>query len=221
MSQYPIRSGPITNDAATFSQEMVQGTTFPKPRLFLGPNKTPFPCIDPSFGPAASPSPEMFGGAQGVSFPAPRLLLGIRTLQPLYPLDEPFSIAMVAGNHPDSPRIRLGPRIPLPISQPTHVNAPFSQEMVAGWQPLRPRLFLGPRIGPPLMEANFAVPEFSIEMVSGNAPSTSRARQRSNASYIVNPLFTTGGEDVPARLFLSGINTGGTRLTYGGAGGVM
>ena len=42
---------------------------------------------------------------------------------------------MWAGWHPDTSRAWLAPRLPLPISQPTHDVAPFSPEMAAGWQP--------------------------------------------------------------------------------------
>jgi hypothetical protein len=43
-----------------------------------------------------------------------------------------FSIEMIRGWHPDSPNIFLAPRIPLPVSQTTQVNAAISVEMFQG-----------------------------------------------------------------------------------------
>jgi len=42
---------------------------------------------------------------------------------------------MFAGNRPDSPRIRLGAKIPLPLAQTTQVNAPITLDMLRGSQP--------------------------------------------------------------------------------------
>lgn len=51
---------------------------------------------------------------------------------------------MFQGSRPDSPRIFLGPRIPLPIYEVSGTAAAFSQEMVLGWQPKRNRAYMPP-----------------------------------------------------------------------------
>lgn len=51
------------------------------------------------------------------------------------PEQEPFDFTTVIGSKPDRPRMLLGVRIPLPVSQTTHVQAPFSTEMIQGARP--------------------------------------------------------------------------------------
>lgn len=62
--------------------------------------------------------------------------------RPLNPISVvvPSSPEMFQGAAPDRPRIRLAPRIPLPVAQPTHVSAPFSAEMTQGYHPDLPVL---------------------------------------------------------------------------------
>lgn len=200
--QYPARTGPIANDAAAFSPEMVQGVTSPRPRLpfstqhpqpisqtthvsaplsvemsagwhpdsprlFLGP-KIRWPFFDSSL-PAASFSIEMVAGWKPDTSraPIPQLATVVQ------PVDVPvFSIEMIQGNHPDLPRIFLGPRIPLPIAQTTHTDAPISVEMFAGWHPDMRRIGVSNQTGlptnPPVVE------QFFLEF-AGYHPDTSRA----------------------------------------------
>lgn len=88
------------------------------------------------------------------------------------PTVDPFSIEMVLGYKPDRPRLFLAPRIPLPVSQPTHVNAAFTVDMVEGWLPDRHRY------SAPVHQGRLAqtvdVLDFSIEMVIGSKPDQPR-----------------------------------------------
>lgn len=85
-----------------------------------------------------------------------------------------FSAESVFGNVPLRARIVLGPRIGLPISQVTQVNAGFSPEMSAGNKPDRNRARLGPRIPLPLAQTTQINAPFTIDMVAGNVPPRKR-----------------------------------------------
>lgn len=87
-----------------------------------------------------------------------------------------FSIEMVAGSKPDRPRIFLGPRIPLPVSQTTPVAAPLSIEMTAGSAPTRNRAFVFPKIGWSVSQTTHDSATFSIEMTQGAAQPRFRYR---------------------------------------------
>jgi hypothetical protein len=100
---------------------------------------------------------------------APRI--GVPVVPPTIDL---FSIDMVIGARPDLPRLFLAPRIPLPASQPTHVDAPFSPEMVTGWAPLQPRLFIFPKLGWSVTQATHVAAPLSIEMTRGSQPEQPR-----------------------------------------------
>jgi hypothetical protein len=64
-----------------------------------------------------------------------------------------------------APKLHLGARIPLPISQVIHVDAPFSEEMVRGLTVPSPRL---PKITQlPVPDLVF-VPVFAFESVLGS-----------------------------------------------------
>jgi hypothetical protein len=165
--QYPSRTGPIVNDAAAFSPEMVVGV-LPVANRQAPPHRFAGATVPPdvlAFGiemvigwhpdtnraylplrlgwqttqttPVAAPfGPEM---AQGVHPDQSRAWKGlIRQGQQVLAPDVPvFSIEMVQGWHPDTHRMRLGPRIPLPVSQPTHTQAAFSPDMILGSKPDR------------------------------------------------------------------------------------
>lgn len=83
-----------------------------------------------------------------------------------------FSIDMIMASRPERPRLFLAPRIPLPVSQTTHVSAPFTYDMVDGWLPERHRY------SAPFHQGTVAqtpeIPVFSIEMVVGYKPDRPR-----------------------------------------------
>jgi hypothetical protein len=83
---------------------------------------------------AAAFSPDMVEGHQPPSA-RPHVIgkFGWHTSQPTFVVQ--MTPEMFAGLHPDSPRIQLGPRIPLPIAQTSHVAAAFTPDMVTGQKP--------------------------------------------------------------------------------------
>lgn len=182
--QFPTRTGPLVNDAAPFSVEMVAGSAPVRNRVRLAP-QIGLPTGDLSNAPFAF---EMLIGEQPSRS---RVRLGPRIGQPI--LDNPvatfshemvigwqplrglrfrfqqgfqgsppdvavFSIEMVTGYQPSTHRIRLGPRIGLPISQTTHVSAPFSVEMIQGSRPPTSRVKLAIRIGLPIYQTAGVTP---------------------------------------------------------------
>lgn len=78
-----------------------------------------------------------------------------------------FDVAMTQGVHPDRYRLTLGPRIPQPVSQTTHVAAPLSVEMTAGAAPTRNRAFTPPKIGWSVSQPTHVSATFSVEMTAG------------------------------------------------------
>jgi hypothetical protein len=84
-----------------------------------------------------------------------------------------FSIEMVVGSRPSSPRILLGARIPLPVAQPTHVSAPFTPEMAYGSKPDQPRQPFHAPQGWSDSQLTFFV-AMTPEMFQGWHPDTSR-----------------------------------------------
>src|SRR4051812_41406967 len=64
-----------------------------------------------------------------------------------------FSVEMVQGSWPSSPRLWKMPQVGWSVSQPTHTAAAFSVEMVAGARPEFDRQFkpftIGGSIAPP------------------------------------------------------------------------
>lgn len=142
MAQHQTRTGPITNNAAPFSVEMVQGSHPDRPRL---PFKTQHPQpLSQTTHVQAVFAPNM---AQGSHPDRSRQLLGVRIPLPILPPFIPLSQNEWAGYHPDRPSLLLAPRIPLPWSQTTHVQAPFSIDMVAGSHPDFSRVMLATRSG--------------------------------------------------------------------------
>ena len=78
---------------------------------------------------------------------------------------------MWQGYQPERPRERLGPRIPLPLSQETHVSAPFTDSMFDGKHPDKACVQLGVKIPLPIAQsANNVAAPFSEEMVRGKHP---------------------------------------------------
>lgn len=98
----------------------------------------------------------------------------------LPPQVNPFSVEMSQGCLPVAPRLLLGQRIDLPISQTTHVPAAFSSEMAAGAQGLTwpsPRLHRGIRIPLPIAETTPTAAPLSVEMTAGWQPTNPRLSQ--------------------------------------------
>lgn len=161
--QYPVRSGPLVNDAAAFSLEMAQGVHPDQPRPFRPPKlgwQTSQLTHD-----AAPFGPEM---AAGWHADRPTLWLPLRTGTVAFTIDvAPFSVEMAQGSHPDRSRAFLAPRIALPDSQTTHTSAPFGPEMVVGWHPDRAMLLRTRTIPLPLSPTE----TIATVVVSGdNAP---------------------------------------------------
>lgn len=202
--QYPTRTGPVVNDQAVFTPSMTQGyqpdrnrerlplrvgwfTREPqvlpfgiemvfgskpdRPRLFTAP-RIPLP-ISQTTQTSAPFSPEMTAGwmpsfdvrsapySTGGVFSPPDVLF--------------FSIEMVQGSGPSFPRLFLGQRAGVQISQPTHVQAPFSPEMSEGYGPTVPVLFRMPKVGWSIAQTSFDQAAFSPEMVAGSHPDSGRA----------------------------------------------
>jgi hypothetical protein len=89
---------------------------------------------------------------------------------------EAFSIEMVIGSKPDTHRVRLGPKIPLPQSQPTHVPAAFSPDMAAGVIPPTKRYGAPFHTGGQWWISD--VDAFSIDMIVGYHPDQGADRPR-------------------------------------------
>lgn len=129
-------------EVLVFSVEMAQGSFPISPRIFLAP-RLPFSDTQLSHVEAAF-SPEMF---QGWHADTNRTFKSFTSGSISVPPDiNLFSIEMVQGSIPTRPRLFLAPRIPLPVSQLTQVNAAFSIEMVQLTVPSIPRLFRGQRL---------------------------------------------------------------------------
>jgi len=162
--QRPI--GPVTNAAAPFSPEMVQGAV-PTHHHYRAPSHQGVQWWTPEVDPF---SIEMVQGARppdrsrgylpvrvgwsvsqtthtAASFSI-EMITGVTVPQKRYtapfhlgaqwwtPEVEAFSIEMVTGWRPDSPRIRLAPRFQQTPTQTTPVPAPLSLEMTQGSAPL-------------------------------------------------------------------------------------
>lgn len=166
----PLRTGQQlwAVEVPVFDVAMTQGWQPAAPRLFLAP-RIPLPVSQTT--PVSAPfSTEM---ADGSMPDRNRERLPLRTGLSLWVSDiNTLSPDMTQGWHPDTARAFLAPRIPLPQSQPTHVDAPFSPEMAAGSQPVRSRDWLPLRQG--FIAAAPDVQPFSVEMVVGSRPDSPR-----------------------------------------------
>lgn len=199
--QYPVRSGPVTNDQAAFSPEMVQGVTSPRGRLPFS-TQHPQPLSQTTHVQAAF-SIDM---VQGVNAARPSVARGLRHLPPVVVILDPAFTLEFAGAYSQPPRLARGPRIGLPDSQVTHVQAAFSPEMVQNVSASRPsfvrgllhlqpvvvlldeaftlefvgvrtdtpRLNRGPRIGLPDSQVTHIPAAFSVEMAAGYHPDAPR-----------------------------------------------
>src|SRR5262245_22500576 len=118
--QYSSRTGPITNNQATFEPSMVEGYQPDRGHKFvrqLGlqlaqPTHVQAPLsTDMVEGALVDRNRERLQGHYGWQFVAPTV--------------DQFSIEMVEGWRPDAPRLFLAPRLLFPLSQPTHTEAAF------------------------------------------------------------------------------------------------
>lgn len=154
----PLPFSQTTHDEADFSVEMSQGQHPDQPRLpFRGPVGWQ---VSQTTHVAAAFSLDMSQGHH----PDQRRLhvlgnAGWQTSQPTFAVQ--ITQDMLAGWHPDRSRAWLAPKIPLPVSQTTHVAAAFSVEMSQGqlpalkWHP-PPRLQIWPWFLPEVAEAHGA-----------------------------------------------------------------
>lgn len=82
-----------------------------------------------------------------------------------------FSVEMAMGARPDRPRIQLGPKIALPVSQPTHTAATFGPEMAQGVIAPRHRHLSTSHQG---VQWLAEVPAFAFEGIVGWTPKSQR-----------------------------------------------
>lgn len=86
----------------------------------------------------------------------------------------PFTSSMVDGSHPDRNRVQLGPRIPLPLAQTTHVQATFTPDMVQGSHPDTSRAFVAPKPGWSISQTTHTDAPFTSSMSAGWRPDAPR-----------------------------------------------
>lgn len=116
-----------------FSPEQVIGWHPDQPRLFSGPKPLGWFSQELTHV-EAPPTSSMTAGWQpdvNRAFKPPKQ--GYVVAQTTFAV--PMTPEQFAGHHPDKPRIQLGPRIPLPVSQTTQVDVPISLDMLRGYQP--------------------------------------------------------------------------------------
>lgn len=165
----PRLEEPLTahTHVTAFSQEQAQGSRPDRYREFLplriGWHSSQLTHV------AAALSPEMVSGYH----PDTKAKLDLRSnVGWVTPDLREFSNEMVYGWHPDSPSLFLPPRIPLPLSQTTHVENAFTVDQIQGAKPDRYRQLL-----PPRSSYAFIAPDvfaFSVEMVQGSRPDSPR-----------------------------------------------
>ncbi len=163
-TQLPLVAPP---DVSLFSVEMVIGYRPDTPRLFYAPRFYQAPAqlthVQNAF---------TIDMVRGSSPERNRQFLPPRSPYVAIPPDVfAFSIEMVRGARPDKPVLLLGAKIPLPLSQTTHVQNAFTQSMVTGERGQRFRERLGPKTYgaiPP------DVVPFTIEMAIGSRPDRAR-----------------------------------------------
>ena len=191
--------------SAQMTVEMWEGEMPSRPRIFLGP-RIGQPLSQTSHT-SAPLSLEMSAGNRP---DFPRLPfsahVGWQTSQPTFQVQ--MTTEQFQGAIPDRSRAWLAPRIPLPLSQTTHISAPVSSDMVEGWQPDRARLpFQGP-IGWQSSQTTFQV-QMTPEMWAGHHPDQSRAwlapriplplSQTSHQAAAVSPDMVDGWQPDRAR----------------------
>lgn len=149
-----------------FDSAMVQGSQPSKPRIFVAP-RLEEPLTTHTHITAFSQ--EQTKGSRPDRF---REFLAPKFAYAVVAPDVPqFSIEMVRGSRPDKPVLLLGARIPLPLSQTTHVQNAFTPSMVTGEGGQRFKQRLGPKtFGAPPPDVTI----FSIEMAVGSRPDRPR-----------------------------------------------
>lgn len=217
--QYQVRTGPLVNDAAPFSPEMVAGNAPPSPRLFVGP-RLGLQIGQPTHVQAAF-SVEMVAGQSPTSPRPTRGKTGFYTA----PVETaPFAFEMLVSSLPDRARLVPQPHVGWATSQPTHVAAPFSHEMVVGnlptrwrapfvrqdgWRspyievgvfafemlignlPPRARLFTKPRLGWQIAQPTHTAAPFTPDMIAGSAPPRARTPFRRHEGISSQPIDVT------------------------------
>jgi hypothetical protein len=166
--QFPSRTGPTVNDAAPFSIEMALGHKPERPRLFTSRNSQGL-SLSQTTHVAATFQPNM---TQGWQPPTPVLVRGkIGWIHSEHTFEVVMAPDMFGGWHPDTNRVRLGPRIALPHNEaPTHDQTTFSEEMAEGWYPDTNRAFKPPKIGWSISQPTHTEASFSQDMVDGSLP---------------------------------------------------
>lgn len=160
----------VAPDIPLFSVEMVVGSVPTSPRLFSAPRMA-VPPSQPTHVEARA-SVEMTAGSVATN---PGARLKAQSGQISVPPDvTSFSVDMVVGSRPDRARVLLGVRIPLPVSQPTHVAAPLSADMVIGTRPERNREKLPLRTGWQQSQFSHEAAALSVEMTKGSQPEKNR-----------------------------------------------
>lgn len=133
----------VVPDIDPFAIDSIFAMRPERPRLMLGPR-----IGQPLSQPTHTSAPISVEMLQGSTPPTKRYIAPRHDgWQVWNPTIDAFSIEMVVGYHPDKPRIQLGPRIPLPVSQTTPVVAPVTVDMLQGSHPDRPRPFRSWTIG--------------------------------------------------------------------------
>ncbi len=217
--QFQVRTGPIQNDQATISPEMMQGSIPERSRV-----KFRSPRTDPVVVNVILPQTLEFLGYQPEK---PRIKLAPRIPLPTF-IDSPSVVGpdMFGGYHPDRPKPARYQRtkfsfVTLAIdsttfefdwgtqpSQPAKsfsarkkvglpilgdVPAFISPEETQGVTMPRPRLFLGPRIGQPISQTTHTAAAVSSDMFAAYVYPSRGRLPRQNAKYpTVNNEATFG-----------------------------
>jgi hypothetical protein len=199
-----LLSQPTHIDAA-FSQEMIAGSKPDRSRDWL-PVRLGWSTaqLTPA---AAAFSVEMVVGLASIAHLPFRAQAGSVAATPDVQI---FSVEMVVGSHPDLPRIVLAPRIPLPVSQPTHVATAFSPDMAAGAHPDRNRQVFPASAGWSIAQVTQVDAAFSVEMSAGLA-SVAHLAFKAQAGWLAQTpdiqIFSVdmvvGAKPDRARLFLA------------------
>lgn len=167
--QIPLPVSQITHVAATFGPEMVVGWHPDSARPYVAP-KSGWSSSQPTHTSAAL-SIEMSQGAKPERARPFVPKYGVIWYDPTIAVQ--MTAEMFAGSMPDRARPFLAPRLPLPLSQPTHVGASFSVEMSTGSRPDQPRLFAFPKLGGTWAETTFVV-VMTPDMFGGQMPARAR-----------------------------------------------
>ncbi len=198
MSQYQVRTGPVVNDAAPFSPEMVQGTRDERARhqrLFLS-HQIPLP--DSQITHVSAPlSVDM---SDGWMPDTPRLPFtakpGLQISQTTH-ASAPFTPDMIHGSKPDRARFPFVSKPGLQISQTTPVAAPFSMEMTAGYQPDRARFPFVAKTGLQSSQTTHTDAAFSVEMTAGYGPMSPLFLLGKQTNFPIGDL-TIAAADIPS-----------------------